>query len=182
MVSDQRHRIRQSFAEERANLFAFIRSKIRSLQEAEDLLQDVYVQALSSLNVLEVVDNLTGWLYTVAKNRIIDWYRRKRLLTVSLDEPDENGFRIQDVLAEEIHAAADEETREAILQNIMEAIDELPDKQRTVFIQQVMEGRTFREMSEESGEPLNTLLARKRYAVRFLQSRLNEIKNTLRER
>jgi len=181
MVSEQRHRIRQSFAEERANLFAFIRSKIRSLEEAEDMLQDVYVQALSSLNVLEAVDNLTGWLYTVAKNRIVDWYRRKRLPMVSLDETDNNGFRIEDFLAEEIPSSADEETREAILQAIMEAIDELPGKQRTVFIQQVIEVRTFRQLSEESGESLNTLLARKRYAVRFLQGRLAEIKKILQE-
>ena len=175
MVSEQ-HRIQQSFAAEQAGLFAFIRSKIQSLEESEDLLQDVFVQALGSLNALDTVDNLTGWLYTVAKNKIIDWYRRKRLPAVSIDEQDENGIQFADMLAAEIPDAIDNETRNRIYQAIMNAIDELPDKQRYVFIQQVIEGRTFRELSEKTGESVNTLLARKRYAIRYLQGKLTEIK------
>ncbi|MDZ7264855.1 MAG: sigma-70 family RNA polymerase sigma factor, partial [candidate division KSB1 bacterium] len=150
-------------------MFAFIRSKIRSIEESEDLLQEVFFQALSSLNALEAVDNLTGWLYTVAKNKIIDWYRKKRLPTVSIDEPMANGFSFQDFLAEEIPDGLDEETRELVLQSIMEAIEELPEKQRYVFIQQVVEGKTFRELAEETGDSINTLIARKRYAVQFLK-------------
>ena len=179
MVTEQKNRVEKSFEAEQRGLFAFIRSKIRSLEESEDLLQDIYVQALSSLNVLEAVDNLTGWLYTVAKNKIIDWYRKKRLLTVSIDEPFENGFSFKDFLAEEIPDTLDDETRELVFQSIMEAIDDLPEKQRYVFIQQVVEGKTFRDLAQETGEPLNTLIARKRYAVQFLQGRLQEIKNVI---
>ncbi len=72
MMNEQVHRVEQSFEAEHRGLFAFIRSKIRSLEESEDLLQEVFFQALSHLNALEAVDNLTGWLYTVAKNKIID--------------------------------------------------------------------------------------------------------------
>lgn len=179
MINEQKHRVEQSFEAEHRGLFAFIRSKIRSLEESEDLLQDVYFQALSSLNVLEAVDNLTGWLYTVAKNKIIDWYRKKRLPTVSIEESFENGFSFKDFLAEEIPEALDDETREFVSQAIMDAIDELPDKQRYVFIQQVVEGKTFRELAEETGESINTLIARKRYAVQFLQGRLHEIRKFL---
>jgi RNA polymerase sigma factor (sigma-70 family) len=179
MVNEQIHRVEKSFKAEHPGLFAFIRSRIRSLEEAEDLLQDVYFQALRSLNVLEAVDNLTGWLYTVAKNKIIDWYRKKRLSTISVDEPLENGFSFKEFLVEEVPEAMDEETREFVFQSIMEAIDELPEKQRYVFIQQVMEGKTFRELAEETGESINTMIARKRYAVQFLHSRLHEIKKLL---
>ena len=176
MMNEQIHRVEKSFEAEHRGLFAFIRSKIRSLEESEDLLQEVYFQALSSLNVLEAVDNLTGWLYTVAKNKVIDWYRKKRLPTVSIEEPLENGFSLRDFLAEEIPEELDDETRELVFQAIMDAIDELPDKQRYVFIQQVVEGKTFRELAQETGEPLNTLIARKRYAIQFLQGRLQEVK------
>lgn len=179
MMTEQVHRVEKSFKAERRGLFAFIQSKIRSLEESEDLLQEVYFQALSSLNVLEAVDNLTGWLYTVAKNKIIDWYRKKRLPTVSIEESLENGFSLQDFLAEEIPEAVDEETRELLSQAILDAIDELPQKQRYVFIQQVVEGKTFQELADETGESINTLIARKRYAVQFLQDRLIAIKKLL---
>jgi len=111
MVTEQINRVEKSFEAEHRGLFAFIRSKIRSLEESEDLLQDVYFQALSSLNVLEAVDNLAGWLYTVARNRIIDWYRKKRLPTIPIDEPIENGLKFEDILAEEIPDTMDDETR-----------------------------------------------------------------------
>ena len=179
MVNEQKHRLAQNFEIEHVGLFAFIQSKIQSLEEAEDLLQDVYLQALSSLNVLEIVDNLRGWLYTVAKNKIIDWYRKKRLPTVSIDESDENGNRFKDMLANEIPETMDDESREFVLQEMMAAIDDLSPKQRYVFIQQVIEGRTFRELAQETGESVNTLIARKRYAIRLLQGRLAEIKKLL---
>ena len=179
MVNEQIHRVEKSFKAEHPGLFAFIRSRIRSLEEAEDLLQDVYMQALSSLNVLEIVDNLRGWLYTVAKNKIIDWYRKKRLPTVSIDESDENGNSFKDMLADEIPETMDAESREFVVQAMMAAIDDLSPKQRYVFIQQVIEGRTFRELAQETGESVNTLIARKRYAIRLLQGRLAEIKKLL---
>lgn len=176
MVNEQVHRVEISFQAEYRGLFAFIRSRIRSLEESEDLMQEVYFQALSSLNVLEAVDNLTGWLYTVAKNKIIDWYRKKRLPTVSIDESLANGFSFKDFLADEIPDDLDDETRELVSQSIIDAIDELPEKQRYVFIQPVVEGKTFQELANETGESINTLLARKRYAVQFLKNKLVKLK------
>lgn len=179
MKNEQQNRIEKSFEAHHSNLFTYIRSRIRSLEEAEDVLQEVYVQALGSLNVLDAVDNLTGWLYTVAKHKIIDWYRKKRLPTVSIDEADKNGIQFKDMLAEEIPDQLDENTRQFVLQSIMDAIDELPDKQKYVFIQQVIEGKTFRELAAQVGESINTLIARKRYAVEFLRSRLTEIRKLI---
>ena len=175
MVSEQQHRLEKSFQTEHAGLLNFVRSRIPG-EESEDLVQDVYVQALRSLNVLDAVDNLAGWLYTVARNKIVDWYRRNKMLTVPLDAPDENGTRLHEILAEEIQEDWDENTREQVFQAIVASIDELPEKQRWVFIENVVEGRTFRELSEETGDSINTLLARKRYALRFLQKRLHNIR------
>ncbi|MBN2093384.1 sigma-70 family RNA polymerase sigma factor [candidate division KSB1 bacterium] len=177
MMNAQRHRIEKSFEAERKGLFAFIRSKIRSLEESEDLLQDIYVQALGNLNVLDTVDNLTGWLYTVAKNRIIDWYRKKRLPVVSIDEVDENGRGFKEFLTEEIPEGLDEDELNEIYQIIFRYIEELPEKQQYVFIQQVVEGRTFRELADETGESINTLIARKQYATKFLKNKLNNLFN-----
>lgn len=152
------------------------------MEETEDLLQDVYLQALSNLNVLDSVDNLAGWLYTVAKNKVIDWYRKKRLVTVSMDEPFENGLQFKDILSEEIPDTLDDETRDLLLEALVDAIEDLPEKQRYVFTQQMIEERTFRELAEETGESINTLITRKRYAIQFLQSKLFELKSEILER
>jgi RNA polymerase sigma factor (sigma-70 family) len=175
MVSEQRHRLEKSFRTEHAGLLNFVRSKIPG-EDSEDLVQDVYVQALRSLNVLDAVDNLAGWLYTVARNKVIDWYRRKKMPTVPLDAPDENGTSLRDMFAEEIPGNWDEETRELVFQAITDSVDELPEKQKFVFIRNVVEGQTFRELTDETGESINTLLARKRYALQFLQKRLHTIR------
>ena len=164
---------------EQGGLLAFVRSKIHSWEDSEDLVQEVFIQALSNLNVLEAVDNLTGWLYTVAKNKIIDRYRKKHLPTRPIEATDENGIRFSDILAAEIPDTLDEKTREFIYRAMTKAVEELPEKQQFVFIEQVIKGRTFRELAETSKEPLNTLIARKRYAVRFLRARLREIRELL---
>ena len=178
----QTKRLKEIFKAENRKLLAFIRSRIASLEESEDLLQEVYLQLLGNINVLETIDNLTGWLYTVARNRIVDWYRRRRLDTVSLDRPLENGIRFEDVLAEELPDSMDDSTREFVYQAIIESINRLPEKQKYVFIQQVIEGRTFRELSRETGEPQNTLIARKRYAILQLRNELKEIVEMLNEK
>ncbi len=180
MANQQEHRLEQSFRSEQKSLLSFVRSKLPR-DESEDLVQEVYVQALQSLNVLDTVDNLAGWLYTVARNKVIDWYRRKKVPTVRLDDPDENGTSLRDILAEDIPDEWDDETRQLIYEAIIDAMDELPKKQRFVFIENVIEGRTFRELAAETGESINTLLARKRYAIQFLQKRLKDIKEFLNE-
>jgi len=179
MDNAKQNRVKETFLRDHSTLLSFIRYKISSLDEAEDLLQDVYVQALSNLNVLDAVDNLSGWLFTIAKNKVIDWYRKKRIKTVSIEEPAGEDICFKDIIAEEFSNIDDEYRREYILYEIMSAVDKLPDKQRYVFISNVVEERTFRELSEETGESINTLIARKRYAVKFLQSRLSKIKKLL---
>ncbi len=172
MSRETTQKLGEFFRAEHQNLRAFVRSRIASLEESDDLLQDVYVQLLGNLNVLDSIDNLTGWVYTVVRNRVIDWYRKRKPDTISLDEPIDEGIRFEDVLTEEIPADLDPVEREAILESIMASIDQLPENQKYIFIEQVINGRTFKELSIETGEPLNTLIARKRYAVLFLRERL----------
>ncbi|MBD3385585.1 sigma-70 family RNA polymerase sigma factor, partial [candidate division KSB1 bacterium] len=145
--------------------------RIASPEDAEDILQDVYLQAMKHINALDAIDNLSGWLFRIARNKIIDRYRSKKTV-ISMDADDENGRSLHELLNLETDETLDEDTRDFVMQAIQEGIDELPQAQKSVFIAQVIEGKTFRQISEESGESINTLLARKRYAVQFLQKRL----------
>lgn len=181
MTNEQQHRLDENFRDHQSRLLGYVRSKMRSLQDAEDLVQDVYLQALHNLNVLDAVDNLAAWLYTAARNKVIDWYRRKKTPSVDIDAMNEDGLSLQEVFLGVEEETPDEETRAIIAEAMIESIEELPQKQQYVFIQQVIEGRTFRELSEETGESINTLLARKRYAVQFLRGRLKHVKKMLNE-
>ena len=182
MTTEQSHNLTEHLKADYHKLLGYIRSKISSPEESEDLLQDMYVQVLSNLNVLDSIDNLTGWLYTVARNRIIDWYRKRRQPMISLEAPVENGIRFEDVLAEEIPEGLDDMDRDYVYQAILDSIDQLPEKQRSVFIEQVINGKTFRELAEITGESQNTLIARKRYAVATLRKELKEIRELMNER
>ena len=161
---------------ERGKLLTYIRSKLSSLEEAEDLLQDVLTYLAGNLNVLERIDNLTGWLYTVVNNRIIDRYRRRKLTTVSIDAPLENGLGLAELLAEELPEPIDEVEAELVYESVIDCIDMLPEKQKQVIVEQVLNGKTFRELAEASGEPINTWIARKRYAIQTLRQQLTEIR------
>jgi RNA polymerase sigma factor (sigma-70 family) len=175
------HRLKALIQTEHQKLLGYVHSKIDSLEESEDLPQDVYVHLLGHANVLDSVDNLTGWLYTITRNKVIDWYRKRKIRTVSIEAPIGDGLRFEDILTSELPESMDEETRELVYRRILECIDHLPENQRFVFIEQVVQGRTFRELAEETGESINTLIARKQYAIRFLRNELKTMKQTLLE-
>ena len=179
MTNEMQNKLDTNFKSNQYKLLGFVRSKIQSVEEAEDLVQDVYLQAMQSLNVLAAVDNLAGWLFTSARNKVIDWYRRKKLPLVSLDEDNNTGQNLHDILFDSNDEEWDEETWQLVSDAMIESIEELPQKQKFVFIQNVIEGKTFRELASETGESINTLLARKRYAVQFLRTRLIDVKEIL---
>jgi RNA polymerase sigma factor (sigma-70 family) len=172
-------RLEGVYRKQRQALLGFIRSRTRTDEEAEDVLQDVFFQALRNASATEPIDNIVAWLYTIARNKIIDLYRRKHR-TVSL-----HGEKDDSSLEELLHDSGidieKELFRTAVMDTLVEALEELPRGQREAFIEQAMEGRTFREISERTGTPLNTLIARKRYAVQFLRRRLHELKEMLDE-
>ena len=163
---------------ERGNLLRYINSRISSREDAEDILQDVLLQAVRSMSITEPIENLLAWLYTVAQNRIVDWYRRKKLKTVPLQAPDE-GVSLQDLIAASGIDVERQVIRTTVMENLAECLEDLPAAQREVFIEQAMYGKTFREISERTGISINTLIARKRYAVRFLRKRLAEMRDII---
>jgi RNA polymerase sigma factor (sigma-70 family) len=172
-------RLEKVYRNERSSLLGFIRSRTGSLEEAEDLLQDVFFQAIRAASVTDPIENVVGWLYTIARNKIIDRYRRKRN-TVSLQQERED-VTLEELLADSGIDIEKEVIRSAVMDALIEALEELPAEQRDAFIQQAIDGKTFREISEHSGVPLNTLIARKRYAVQFLRGRLHDLKDVVDE-
>ena len=169
-------RIAQAVAGERRRLFAFIRRRVASDSQAEDILQDVFYQLLTSYNVTEPLEQMTGWLFIVARNKIIDWYRKRRPGDRALDEVLDGGpVTLAEVLPSAAEGPDSGYDREVIAEELTEALEELPEKQRQVFIMHEIEGKSFNEIREATGDPLNTLLSRKRYAVQFLRRRLEEL-------
>lgn len=167
-----------TFRKERGKLLSFIRGKVSSAEEAEDILQDVFYQFVTGFESIDSLDRVTSWLYSVARNKIIDRYRRdaarpkKADLTGAVGRDDEAPLTLQDILPDLDNTPESSLLREAIWDEIMLALDELPRDQREIFIQNEMEERSFREISEETGVSINTLLSRKRYAIIALRKRL----------
>jgi RNA polymerase sigma factor (sigma-70 family) len=175
----------QTFLKEKDRLLSFIRNRVSSTEEAEDILQDVFYQFVAGFNTIESLDRVTSWLFSVARNKIIDRYRRdatrpKRAdLALQTGTDDDSPITLQEILPDLGNTPEDRYFREMIWDTIMEALDELPEEQRTVFIQNEMEERGFREISEETGVSINTLLSRKRYAIITLRKRLQKLYDEL---
>ncbi|MDP4221452.1 MAG: sigma-70 family RNA polymerase sigma factor [Bacteroidota bacterium] len=159
-------------------LLRFIRSRVRDSEEAEDILQDVFYQFVEATDPEEPIAQVSSWLFTVARNKITDWYRKKKPQSFSrfdADDSSENGI---DELADEFSVSPEEYVEQKLFREAMaKALDELPEAQRDVFIMHEIEGIPFEEIARITGAPINTLLSRKRYAVKFLRERL-EIFNT----
>lgn len=154
----------------------FIRQRVPSDEDAEDILQDVWYQ-LSSVPELEAIEQLGSWLYRVARNRIIDKYRKQS--PESLEDfgfQDEDGvFSFKDVLLTEDGTPETAYLRELFWEQLEIALDELPENQRQVFIWNELEDQTFKEISDRTGDNIKTLISRKRYAVQHLRVRLETL-------
>jgi RNA polymerase sigma factor (sigma-70 family) len=175
----------QTFLREKDRLLGFIRNRVSSTEEAEDILQDVFYQFVAGFDTIESLDRVTSWLFSVARNKIIDRYRRdaarpQRAELVSPATADDDApLTLQEILPDLGNTPEDSYLREVIWDAIMEALDELPLDQRQIFIQNEMEERSFREISEETGVSINTLLSRKRYAILALRKKLQQLYDEL---
>ena len=171
-------RIGETYQEVRDGLLGYIRSRLRTADdEAEEILQDVFLQAIAHVNVLDRVENLVGWLYRAATNKVIDWFRKRRLRTVDVMAADMGDRQSLSELVRQAGLDVHEEMQRHIVgQAIEEALQALPEPQRDAFVEQAILGRTFRSISEQNGVPINTLLSRKRAAVLELRSVLAEVK------
>lgn len=175
----------ETFLREKDRLLSFIRSRVSTVEEAEDILQDVFYQFVAGYETIESLDRVTSWLFSVARNKIIDRYRRDAIrpkraeLTLSAGTDDDAPLTLQDILPDLGNTPDDAYLRDAIWEAVMEALDELPAEQREIFIQNEIEERGFREISEETGVSINTLLSRKRYAILALRKKLQRLYNDL---
>ena len=161
-----------------SRLFDFIRKRVKTEEDAEDILQDVFYQLLSNYNITEPIEKLSSWLFAVARNRIVDWYRRRKHLgSIPLDEETGLPKNPEDFLFDPEQEPDEVFGRALVWEALTEALDDLPEEQRDVFILHELEGRSFKEIAEMTGESINTLLSRKRYAVLYLREVLKQIYN-----
>jgi len=177
MEPESDRRISEVVERERSRLLDFIRRRVPDPGDAEDILQEVFFELVEANRLLMPIEHVTGWLFRVARNRIVDLFRKRRHERFSAAVEVEHGERLalEDLMPspddgpEAIHARA------ALLDELEAAINELPAEQRQVFVAHELEGRSFKELAAESGIPLNTLLSRKRYAVLRLRERLRDV-------
>jgi len=173
-------KIEKTYRENYRSIKRFIERRISSAEDSEDLLQDIFMKALDDANSLYAVENLAAWFFRAAANRVIDWYRRKKRREVSMPGGAEEAT-VEDLIGDSGIDIEKDFIRSLVVESLINSIEELPPEQAWVIIGQGIEGRTFKELSQESGIPINTLISRKRYALSFLQNRLTEIKGLLSE-
>jgi len=175
---EQDRQIVDVIAKERPRLRNFIRRRVANDADADDLLQDVLAELVQAYRVLMPIEFVTGWLYRVARNRITDLFRKKRPEAYSdAVQEDEDGdlLDVGDLLPSPEAGPEAEYFRRVLLEELQQALAELPREQRDVFVAHELEGRSFKELAAESGASVNTLLSRKRYAVLHLRKRLQTV-------
>lgn len=168
----------ETFLKEKSRLLGFIRNRVSSLEEAEDIMQDVFYQFVAGYDTIQSLDRVTSWLFSVARNKIIDRYRKESSRPQKAEFSSPSGFEddapltLQDILPDLGNSPDEVLLREAMWDAIMDALGELPEDQREIFIQNEIEEKSFREIAEASGVSINTLLSRKRYAILALRKKL----------
>jgi RNA polymerase sigma factor (sigma-70 family) len=172
-VTDNDRRIAEVVAREGSRLQRFIRRRVPDPRDAEDILQDVFHRLVEANRLLMPIDHVTGWLFRVARNRIIDFFRTRKV------DIGEDLSTLEELLPSADAGPDAIYARSVLLDELTIAIDELPPEQREVFIAHELEGRSFKEIARDTGVNVNTLLSRKRYAVLRLRERLQAIYDEL---
>lgn len=176
LMAEQDKRIAETVSRERGRLGNFIRRRVPDASEAEDILQDVFYEFVAAYRLPEPIEQVGAWLFRVARNRIIDRFRKKKEESLSevAGESDEGSW-LDEVLPSSDAGPEAAYARAVLLEELYAALSELPEEQRAVFIANELEGRSFKELALVSGVGVNTLLARKRYAVLHLRATLKTI-------
>lgn len=184
-MTDQNSDIAAVFLRERSRLGNFIRREVLDASAAEDILQDVFHEFVVAYRLTSSIEQVSGWLFRVARNRIVDRFRKKKELSVeqgadaSAAEEGGEALRLDLALPSPEAGPEAQYTRSVLLRALQQALDELPANQREVFLAHELDGCNFKEMSAAGGVPVNTLLARKRHAVLHLRSRLQAVYDEL---
>ncbi|MGA8199123.1 MAG: sigma-70 family RNA polymerase sigma factor [Candidatus Sulfotelmatobacter sp.] len=176
---EQDQRISEAVSREQPRLRSFIRKRVADPGDAEDILQDVFYELVEAYRMMKPVEQVTAWLFRVARNRITDRFR-KRSREALRNEPSSVADDGEELLLEELLPSPDAGpdaayARSVLLEELDEALDELPAEQREVFVAHELMGYSFKELAEQTGVSVNTLLSRKHYAVLHLRERLQAI-------
>lgn len=177
-MTDQDRRISEVVAQQRSRLRNFIRRRVANEADVEDVLQDVFYELVEANRLLMPIEYVTGWLFQVARNRITDLFRKKKpenFSDAALTDEEGELLRIEDLLPSPDAGPDGLYFRNLLLDELEQAIDELPDEQRDIFVAHEIEGRSFKDLAAETETSINTLLSRKRYAVLRLRERLQSI-------
>lgn len=184
MTESQNQSIQETVKKESPRLLDFIRKRIPDVADAEDILQDVFFQLIEATRLTKPIENAGAWLFTVARNKITDRFRKKKPESLEkqlLHSREEEGemLNLSDILPAQNDLPEIKMLRAAVTEALENALDELPKEQREVFMLHEIDRKSFKEISEITGASVNTLLSRKRYAVLFLRERLKELYNEL---
>lgn len=184
LMTRQNQRITETISRDEPRLRGFIRRRVADPRDAEDILQDVFYELVEANRLLMPIEHVTAWLYRVARNRITDLFRKKKPVAFSetvVEGEEGELLRFEDLLPSPDAGPEALYFRNALLDELELALDELPAEQREVFVAHEIEGRSFKQMAAETGLSLNTLLSRKRYAVLHLRERLGAIYDDFRK-
>lgn len=185
MTVEQGKRISTEIERERPRLRSFIRRRVANEADVEDILQDVFSELVEAYALVQSVEHVSGWLFAVARNRIIDFFRKKK--TEARTEPaadadeEEEWLGLDQLLPSPEAGPEAAYARELLLEELDAALGELPPEQQEVFVAHELEGKSFKQLAAETGVSMNTLLSRKHYAVRYLRTRLRAIYDELNE-
>ena len=186
-MNEQDRQIAETIERERGRLRNFIRKNVPDREDAEDLLQDVFFELVEAYRLVKPIEQVGAWLFRVARNRIIDRFRKRRTESSNArripEEAGERGFgSLEDLLPSPDAGPEAAYARTVLLEELDAALEELPEEQRFAFVAHELEGRSFRELASETGAPVNTLLSRKHYAVLHLRRRLQRIYDEFKEK
>ena len=175
-MTEQDQRISDVVKREQSRLLNFIRRRVPDPSDAEDILQDVFYELVEANRLLMPIGHVTGWLFQVARNRIVDLFRKKKPDSFNdIAGADDELLPFEDLLPSPDAGPEAAYARGILLDELELAIDELPEEQREVFVAHELEGRSFKEIAAQTGVKVNTLLSRKHYAVLHLRQRLQGI-------
>jgi RNA polymerase sigma factor (sigma-70 family) len=175
---EQNQRLSEVIQREYRRLFQFIRTRVDDQGDAEDILQDVFSELIEAYRLMQPIEQVGAWLYRVARNRIIDRFRRQRLSggqEIRAAASEDESLLLEDLLPSRDAGPEAEYARSVLEEELEAAIDDLPEEQRSVFVAHQLQGRSFKEIADETGLNINTLLSRKRYAILHLRQRLKAI-------
>ena len=186
-MSEQDRLIAETIEREQGRLRNFIRKRLPDRRDVEDVLQDVFFELVEAYRLMKPIEQVGAWLFRVARNRIIDRFRKKRpesssLMRATPDDEEGDFDSIEDLLPSPDAGPEAAYARGVLLDELAAALEELPEDQRFVFVSHELEGKSFRELASETGASVNTLLSRKHYAVLHLRRRLQNIYDEFKER